>query len=229
MTLPRDELNLPHLFFQCRSEFLAEEASKAKEYFAGLGVQKFYLDEARWARYIAEQVLLLDPASVFEFGCNRGRNLVEINKLNADVRLAGVDVNPDAVAWGREQHGLDLHVGDESFLGAMEDQAFDVTFTLSVLDHLPDPRPVLRELIRVARKGVILLEPWLGQEGKLVQALDCTSGISEDAEPYEYSWDYVRLVQDLAPKRAVSWQNYDMGPGSMKRWWSASYYLFVIR
>ncbi len=229
MTLPREGLNLPDLLFQRPSEFLTDEAIRAKEYFAGLGVQKFYLDEAHWARYIAEQVLVLDPASIFEFGCNRGRNLVEISKLDADVRLAGIDVNADAVAWGRHRHGLDLRVGDESLLGTMEDHAFDVTFTLSVLDHLPEPRPVLRELIRVARKGVILLEPWLGQEGKVIQALDSPCGEFEDAEPHEYSWDYVRLVQELAPGRRVSWQNYDMGPGSMKRWWSASYCLFVIR
>jgi len=229
MTLPRMGLNLPPLLFQCPSEFSSDEASRAKEYFAGLGVQKFYLDDAHWAKYIAEQVILLEPASVFEFGCNRGRNLMEIRKLDANIQLAGVDVNPDAVAWGRDHHGLDLRVGDESLLGSMEGQSFDVTFTLSVLDHLPDPRPVLKELIRVARKGVILLEPWLGQEGKVVQTMSTTSGKSEDAEPYEYSWDYVKIIHELSPEREVSWQHYDMGAGSMKRWWSASYCLFVIR
>ena len=229
MMLPKKGLDLPSLLFQCPSEFSTDEASKAKRYFAGLGVQKFYLDDAHWAKYIAEQVILLEPASVFEFGCNRGRNLVEIRKLDADIQLAGVDVNPDAVAWGRNHHALDLQVGDENFLSGMEDQTFDVTFTLSVLDHLPDPRPVLKELIRVARKGVILLEPWLGQEGKVLQAVNWASGTPEDAEPYEYSWDYITIIHELAPGREVLWQHYDMGSGSMKRWWSASYCLFVIR
>ncbi len=229
MTLPRVGLNLPDLVFQHPYAFSPDEATKAKEYFAGLGVQKFYLDEAHWAGYIAEQIIRLDPASVLEFGCNRGRNLVEIGRLNGDIRLAGVDVNPDAVDWGRHRHGLDLRVGDESLLSTMEDQAFDVTFTLSVLDHLPDPRPALKELIRLARKGIVLLEPWLGQEGKLVRAVDQKSEKLENAEPYEYSWDYVQLVQEIAPERKVTWHHYDMGAGSMKRWWSASYCLFVIR
>jgi ubiquinone/menaquinone biosynthesis C-methylase UbiE len=39
-----------------------------------------------------------------------------------------------------------------------EDNAFDLAMLVFVLHHNPDPRPVMREALRVARKGVLVVE-----------------------------------------------------------------------
>lgn len=227
MTLPADGTGLPELVFQAAADFPADEALRAREYWASRGVDRFYLDQTHWARHIADRVLELGPTSVLEFGSNCGRNLVAIHELDPHIRIAGVDVNPDAVALGRER-GLDLRIGDEHLLHTIGDDCYDVTFTVSVLDHLPDPRHALAELIRIARTGTMLLEPWIGQEGKVVRAPNRDSGVLENIEPYAYSWDYVHMVSDLAPDRTVSVSPYDLGPGGMRRWWSAGYRVITI-
>ena len=81
----------------------------------------------------------------------------------------------------------------------MADGAFDVAFTVSVLDHLPHPEVALKELARISRIAVYLLEPWLGDEGKVVR--NYNRALSRDIEttPYSYSWDYQELVKRTLP------------------------------
>jgi len=169
-------------------------------------------------------VLELEPASVLEFGCNYGRNLVAIRERDPGVRVLGIDVNAAAVARGRRHHGLPLRIGDERVLRELRGSKFDVAFTVSVLDHVPDPEPILQDLLRIAAKAVLLLEPWLGVEGKIVRDVDGT-GTPRETDPYCYSWDYARMLERYAPAHEVSIEPYDLG-GPM---WSAHYALFTAR
>ncbi len=61
----------------------------------------------------------------------------------------------DVVDYNRT--ALKLHVFDGRTL-PFEDNAFDLALLVFVLHHNPDPRPVLREALRVARQGVLLVE-----------------------------------------------------------------------
>lgn len=173
----------------------AREAEDARAYWAGLGLQSGYAVDRHWRALMAERVLALEPDSVLEFGCNCGSNLMAIADRSPGLRLTGVDVNEAAVRHGRELHRLDLRTADERWLPTQRDRAFDVAFSVSVLDHLPEPWPIVTELMRVAARGVLLLEPWLGREGKVVeQSGRCRS------DAYCYSWDYARF---LAPRAAT--------------------------
>jgi ubiquinone/menaquinone biosynthesis C-methylase UbiE len=126
-----------------------------------------------------------------------GRNLLALRERVPGIRLQGVDVNAEAVAFGRRERGLDLLHGDENFLKAQVDNGFDVIFTVSVLDHLPDPLPILREMVRVARLGVLLLEPSLSEEGKLVKCVNPEPEDVIEVTPYSYFWNYTRLFSTL--------------------------------
>lgn len=89
------------------------------------------------------------------------RNVLEIgagNGLVADMlqRQSGASFTLlDVVDYNRTT--LQLHVFDGKSL-PFPDNAFDMTLLIFVLHHNPDPRPVLREALRVARQGVLLVE-----------------------------------------------------------------------
>ncbi|RVT87304.1 methyltransferase domain-containing protein [Rhodobacteraceae bacterium CCMM004] len=135
------------------------------------------------------------PDSVFEFGCCAGKNLKYLRSILPDAELAGIDINMGAILYARET-GVDAVLGDDRVLGLIGDDRFNVSFTISVLDHLPYPVDALKHLVRISRKAVILCEPWLGKEGKVVRNVTPTGTVT-DTTPYSYSWDYKRLLEDL--------------------------------
>jgi len=153
--------------------------------------------ETHWSNFLAEEVLSFQPLSVLEFGCNAGRNLLSLRERALGFRLQGVDINPHAVEFGRRERNLDLLQADETFFQAQPDAGFDVVFTVSVLDHLASPKPVLAEMVRVARLAVLLLEPNLGEDGKIVRNVNARTGEMNDTTPYTYSWDYRKLAAGL--------------------------------
>ena len=177
--------------------FPADEAQAAKDHWGGLGVAPSFVGITEHSRQIARDVLAYRPATVLEFGCNTGRNLLAIREADPNVVLRGVDINREAVEWGRAEFGLDLDHGDEAFLPDLPPGAFDVTFTVSVLDHVPEPAPILAEMTRVSAKAVLLLEPWLGEEGKTIDRIKTPAGEERARQPYSYSWDYERLANEL--------------------------------
>ena len=89
--------------------------------------------------------------------------------------------------------------GDEYTLNIIPSNSFDVVFTVSVLDHIATPDSVLKGFGRIARSAVLLLEPWLGREGKVIRNKDPKSGVIGDTTPYSYSWNYPKLAETALP------------------------------
>jgi ubiquinone/menaquinone biosynthesis C-methylase UbiE len=175
-----------------------DEQDQAKEYWSGISFKSTYTKHQAWSDFMAERVLAFKPRSVFEFGCNAGKNLKAISALGQDVFLSGIDVNEPAILHGRAQ-GLNLSRGDEHTICILPENAFDVVFTVSVLDHVATPETILKELGRVASRAVLLLEPWLGKEGKVVRNKHPDSGEMVDTTYYSYSWDYPKLANAALP------------------------------
>lgn len=192
------------------SEFSAGEDGDAKDYWSRLGVQSGYAGQQHWNLHIAEQVVALRPRRVLELGCNRGRNVAAIRSLAPTVDVVGVDINAAAIEAGRET-GLPLYIADEGFVARQPAGAFDVIFTVSVLDHIPEPEPVLREMLRASATGVVLLEPWVGNEGKVVRNPSPTrSDEVVDTTPYSYSWDYDAMLARSGRRLSVSREAYPL-------------------
>ena len=163
------------------------ERDAALEYWANRDVRAFSR-ERTWSQDLARRIVDAGPGRVLEFGCNVGRHLRAIHGLDPSIALTGVDINARAIAVAREKPGAVYHVGDESWLMDLPDDSFDLAFTVSVLDHLPDPQPALDELSRLA-SHLIFVEPWLGFEGAIVTDLE-----GRPANPFLYSWDYPRRL-----------------------------------
>lgn len=107
---------------------------------------------------LSEELLLLikqyRPDSVLEFGCGTGKHL----KALPNVRFKlGVDISIHNLLHGHiknEQNYLIL--GDEDILPRL--QQFDIVFTCSVLDHIPEVDQIIEEMKRIAQKAVFLCE-----------------------------------------------------------------------
>lgn len=184
------------------------EPDDARMFWATHGIRKSYTQDQHWRGYMAGKVLAFDPARVVEFGCNVGRNLLAIRDRAPSVGLLGIDVNAQAVAYGRKTWKLPLVVGDERAFAAQPDDAFDVLFTVSVVDHIAEPDPLLAQMARVA-KVLLLLEPWLDYEGKVPRTR------IKQTSPYSYSWDLPKrlgalgLTVEVEPYPLTDW---GMGP-----------------
>lgn len=100
----------------------------------------------------------LDATTVFEFGCNAGYNLLHL-KTHANMKVTGVDINQEAVNQAI-YNGLEVYHGDEYSLLNYQDNSFDLVFTGSVLDHIPEDNfyKIINHLERMARKYVVLVE-----------------------------------------------------------------------
>jgi len=195
-----------------RAGQMPDDMAAAREYWASRGRTPFYETSHHWRQFIADRVAAYRPETVLEFGCNAGRNLVEVRDRWPGARLLGVDVNAEAVQFGIDSYGLDLHVAGEEYLAGLDDASVDVVFTVSVLDHLPDVDRVFVELLRVSRQALILLEPYTGRVDRTDTDVE---GSALTCIPFTYTWDYMDLADRLGGGRRWSWTPYPLSSENM--------------
>lgn len=157
--------------------------------------------------FLIEKIAAFYPfSSVLEIGCNCGPNLYRLARKFPDTEIVGIDINPDAVRKGNEllaAEGISnvrLLVAKADELGQFQDKSFDVVFTDAVLIYIgPDKiRKVVRDMLRLARKGLVLLERHPFEHNfKDPHGL----GVS-----YKDLWvrDYTSLLKDLVPEPQIS-------------------------
>jgi len=144
-------------------------------------------------------------SSVLEVGCSWGMNLYLVAKRFPKAQVRGIDINPSAIQRGIEwfaQQGMPkvaLSVGKADNLGEFQDRSFDIVFTDSLLIYIgPDKiMEVMRELIRITRRVLILLEFHSFQ----------SQARPKDALGVHYSdfWkrDYVALMKNFVPEEQI--------------------------
>ena len=107
------------------------------------------------------------PLVVVDAGCGLGGFLHHI-RADPRVQPLGVEMAPEAVAYGRDKLGLDVREGVAEQL-PLEDSSVDVLTLWHVLEHSPAPRQALAEAWRVLRPGGLLAvevpsgASWLGR------------------------------------------------------------------
>ncbi len=101
-----------------------------------------------------------DARAVLEVGCGEGFLLAFLAEHLPKATLAGLDLAPDAVRYGRAQcpGAAFLLVADGNRLPFRSD-AFDVVVCSEMLEHLRDVEPVLAELKRISRRYVVVSVP----------------------------------------------------------------------
>ncbi|TDE13503.1 methyltransferase domain-containing protein [Jiangella asiatica] len=119
---------------------------------------------------------LVPGAQVLDVGCGPGTITAEMATLVAPGRVVGVDSSAEVIDAARPQltaaagpavtatgggpgpvaaGNLDFVAGDATSL-AFADASFDVVHAHQVLQHVPDPLAVLREMGRVCRPGGVV-------------------------------------------------------------------------
>lgn len=95
-----------------------------------------------------------DASSVLDFGTGRGRFIATLRQVYPEARICGADIMerpkdlPDDVDWLRGDLNVGLPVGDAQF---------DLISAVEVIEHLENPRHVMRELFRMLRPGGIAI------------------------------------------------------------------------
>lgn len=88
-------------------------------------------------------------SSILDVGCGDGELARMIAEKRRDTDISGVDVlvRPDTKIPISEFNGVTLPFPDKSF---------DLVMFIDVLHHTEDPKILLREAVRVAKKGVVM-------------------------------------------------------------------------
>lgn len=107
---------------------------------------------------LVEIIKELKPHNAFEFGANWGRNIQLLKEMAPEIKAAGIDLSKMAVGEARKLN-LNVSYADERLLFQFPDNIFDVVFTCSVLNHIPDPEfdMIIKQLIRIG-ENIVLCE-----------------------------------------------------------------------
>ncbi len=179
----------------------ASERRLAKNYWSQPGTQPLtYEYPSHYGRVISEVSEAIGAKKIFEFGCAAGRNLQVLHGLMKErASLFGCDINENSIREGVVDKNLALEVGDEEHLLSYKAKSFDMSFTVSVLDHLPNPEAALRNLVRITRMALIFVEPvYEGAQGKIreVRTQWARQGAVK-ATPYTYFHPYRKIFEKL--------------------------------
>ncbi len=117
--------------------------------------------------YLVERIAAFSPiSSILEIGCASGPNLYLLAKRFPDSEVRGIEINPHAIDVGNEEFAREgitnvkLSVGRAENLSQFKDKSFDVILTDAVLIYIKRGaiRGVIKEMLRIARKGLVLIE-----------------------------------------------------------------------
>jgi SAM-dependent methyltransferase len=101
-----------------------------------------------------DRLPLPPDARLLDAGCGSGRTLLD---LRAYGEVSGIELSPLAAEQARRREVGDVHVGRVEELPWQAD-SFDLITCLDVLEHTPEDRVALRELLRVTKpRGWVLL------------------------------------------------------------------------
>lgn len=102
------------------------------------------------------EIAALKPASLCDVGCGAGALLMYARSLS--IAAAGVD--PDAAkAAEASAQGLDVRAGTAEAL-PFSNAAFDLVTFENSLHHVTEIGRALAEAMRVARRAVVIVDPW---------------------------------------------------------------------
>jgi SAM-dependent methyltransferase len=102
------------------------------------------------------EIATLEPQSLCDIGCGKGALVAHAGLL--EITATGIDPDPARVAEGRAA-GLDLREGKAEAL-PFPDASFDVVTFENSLHHATDIAQALAEAARVARRAIVIVDPW---------------------------------------------------------------------
>lgn len=124
------------------------------------------------------------PIRILDVGCGTGANLEMLSEFGA---AEGVDVSDEALEFCR-QKGLRVQKGLAEKL-PFDDETFEITTALDVVEHLDDDIAGLRELNRVTKTG--------GAALVFVPAFMWLWGVQDDVSNHRIRYDRGQIIDRL--------------------------------
>lgn len=121
---------------------------------------------------------------ILDVGCGTGANLEMLSQFGA---AEGVDVSDDALDFCRSK-GLCVQKGLAETL-PFDDESFDITTALDVVEHLDDDVAGLTEMFRVTKKG--------GYSLIFVPAFMWLWGVQDDISHHRIRYNKKQIVERL--------------------------------
>lgn len=156
-----------------------------------------------------------------DLGCGRGELLQRLRDHDQFIRLLGVDIDAQALAFAREQLGLDLFICDKRLhmcLGSFEDSdwaegAIDAAVLLKTIEHI-DPERLARVesavFGRIHPKIVVVTTP--NKEYNALHGL----AVGERRHPgHRFEWtraEFLTWCSGVAERQGYNVRFQDIGP-----------------
>jgi len=100
-----------------------------------------------------------DVRSVLDLGCGDGAYTAEILAARPSLRIVGIDAAAAAIDLAsRLRPGIEFCTADAHELETWPDEQFDLAIARGVLHHVADPERAIVNLVRAAKR-VLILEP----------------------------------------------------------------------
>jgi len=147
-----------------------------------------------------EELAQMPPLRILEIGCADGQFLEKASMLGHET--TGIDFSNEDVESARAR-GVDAHLGDIEDVGKMISGQFDLVALFQVIEHLPEPSRVFREIRKIVQPGALVM-------------IGCPS-------PLRYSRRYNH------PERIGRSDFWDYPPQHLLRWTSESLVSFLER
>jgi ubiquinone/menaquinone biosynthesis C-methylase UbiE len=138
----------------------------------------------------------LNNQSILIAGCGTGIDIHYLLKYFKNIQCYASDIAPAAVDLVKRTFNIDGSVQNNERL-SFDDNAFDYSFIAASLHHLQRPHLGLYELLRVSKKGIIVIEPndsWLT---RLAVNLGLATEYEKECKNYVFRYNK-REVQKIA-------------------------------
>lgn len=204
--------------------------------YATEGGDTFPPDPSRYRAWFGSLLGSAPPgAAMLDYGCGAGYVCSLFVKLGYDV--TGVDISSAALEIARRREPRATFV-DATADGALPfaDASFDVIACLGVLEHVPEPAPVVAELRRIARENAtaVWVVPnarspffWLGHgTGQVEEHPRSLDGWRELLASGRWIIEDVRRDPGPIDRPIAGWKR--LGQGILNRLPMAMTYQFVI-
>ncbi len=102
--------------------------------------------------------------SIMDMGCNRGYDVFRMNRKFAESSLSftGLDISPVDIEYAKDVATRE-NLGNCSFVVGnaesteFKDNSFDIVVCSELLEHVPQPEKVMKEIYRIVKKGGIAI------------------------------------------------------------------------